>query len=82
MIESNGVDEQIIIETGDVLMLEASVIPFVLLVTARVNDPDPVHGSRMIVCWLEHPEKSGHSDWAWESSLRVKAAWRKLASAA
>ncbi len=70
------------VETGDVLMLESSVISFILLVTARGDTPPSEHGDRIAICWLEHPEKAGHLEWMWESTLRVKAAWRKLASAA
>lgn len=71
-----------IVETGDVMMLEGSVIPFILLVTSRDVTPSSEYGDRIAICWLEHPEKLGHSEWVWESSLKVKAAWRKLASAA
>lgn len=79
--EKNELDSHEV-ETGDVMMLEGSVIPFILLVTSRDETPPSEYGDRIAVCWLEHPEKAGHSEWLWESSLKVKAAWRKLASAA
>lgn len=70
------------VKVGDVMMLEGSVIPFILVVTSRAVTPSSEYGDRITICWLEHPTEAGHSGWVWESSLQVASAWNKLAVAA
>lgn len=71
------------VKTGDVFVMKFSVIPFMLLVTTNDCVDDPVYGSKMSVCWLQHPDvaKEGHIEWLWEKTLKDPTVWEKLASA-
>lgn len=71
------------VEAGDVMAMNTVVLPFVLLVMAKDEDPDPMYGAKVYFRWLAHPEadKITACEWMWESSLRSKQVWQKVASA-
>ncbi len=71
------------IETGDVMMMKASVLSFILLVTSNADAVDAEYGAKMAICWLEHPDPTmaGKAEWMWERSLEVAGVWQKIAHA-
>jgi hypothetical protein len=61
--------------------MKFSVIPFILLVTSlddHVNDP--LFGSKVSICWLQHPDSSVERsvEWFWEITLKDTNVWEKL----
>jgi hypothetical protein len=71
------------IEAGDVMAMNTVVLPFVLLVMAKDEEPDPTYGAKVYFRWLAHPEaeKITACEWMWEKSLRSMEVWQKVASA-
>lgn len=84
MSEAGSTAEFHNVEAGDVYAMDTPVMPLVLLVMSKDEEVlNPTHGAKVYFRWLAHHEadKVTACEWMYESSLRLKNVWLKVASA-